>query len=249
MSISFVLNPSLPNFQTSAGLPLWVNIANLPEGAVDFLQPGTVFRVTGVTGQTAFNQTWTVDIVDSPTSIRTTSAQGTVYPTQGFGGVITVAILCFLEGTMISVKDGAIPIESLQKGMLVKTLSNGYLPVHSVSSKKIVHSLKNDPLDQLYKVGELTLTGGHSFLVDHLTVSQYKEMMKITGGVVYMTDDKFRLFTSLLENKENIAEGRYTIWHFALEDEDETINHGVYANGYLVESCSIEAMKTLKHFI
>jgi hypothetical protein len=88
---SWALPANLPNFQRNAGFSaLWVNIANLPLGATDFLQPGVVFTVTKVTGQTAFNQTWTVDLIDSPTSIRTTSAGGTTFPAQGFGGVITI---------------------------------------------------------------------------------------------------------------------------------------------------------------
>jgi len=33
--------------------------------------------------------------------------------------------------------------------------------------------------------------------------------------------------------------GEYTVYHFALETEDENENFGVYANGRLVETCSI----------
>jgi hypothetical protein len=38
------------------------------------------------------------------------------------------------------------------------------------------------------------------------------------------------------------SEGMYTIWHFALDHEDSKMNYGVYANGLLVESCSIHHM-------
>ena len=40
------------------------------------------------------------------------------------------------------------------------------------------------------------------------------------------------------------SEGTYTIWHFALENEDIKMNYGVYANGLLVETCSINTMRT-----
>jgi hypothetical protein len=40
------------------------------------------------------------------------------------------------------------------------------------------------------------------------------------------------------------SKGAYTIWHFALENNDERMNYGVYANGgLLVETCSIMFLK------
>jgi len=40
------------------------------------------------------------------------------------------------------------------------------------------------------------------------------------------------------------SEGIYTIWHIALENADQTANYGIYANGYLVESCSIRTLRS-----
>jgi hypothetical protein len=40
------------------------------------------------------------------------------------------------------------------------------------------------------------------------------------------------------------SEGTYPIYHFALENEDDGMNDGVYANGLLVETCAI---RTLLH--
>jgi len=40
------------------------------------------------------------------------------------------------------------------------------------------------------------------------------------------------------------SEGSYTIWHFALENTDDGMNYGVYANGgLLVETCPIRTLK------
>jgi hypothetical protein len=40
------------------------------------------------------------------------------------------------------------------------------------------------------------------------------------------------------------SENTYTIWHFALDHNDHTMNYGVYANGgLLVETCSINFLK------
>jgi hypothetical protein len=49
------------------------------------------------------------------------------------------------------------------------------------------------------------------------------------------------------------SEGSYTIWHFALQNKDEKMNYGVYANGsdekdgLLVESCSKRYLKELSN--
>ena len=59
-----------------------------------------------------------------------------------------------------------------------------------------------------------------------------------------MTDKKYRL-TAFVDERAIPwnSEGAYTIWHFALENENEKMNYGVYANGLLVETCSIKTLK------
>ena len=39
--------------------------------------------------------------------------------------------------------------------------------------------------------------------------------------------------------------GEYTIYHVALENEDNYMNYGIYANGLLVETCSKRYLKEL----
>ena len=62
---------------------------------------------------------------------------------------------------------------------------------------------------------------------------------------MYVTDKKYRLMACLDERAEPWnSEGTYTIYHFALENKDEKMNYGVYANGgLLVETCSINSLK------
>ena len=46
------------------------------------------------------------------------------------------------------------------------------------------------------------------------------------------------------------SKGIYTIWHFALENNDEKMNYGVYANGgLLVETCSINFLKKKSNMV
>jgi hypothetical protein len=88
------------------------------------------------------------------------------------------------------------------------------------------------------------LTGCHSTLVDSLTEEQ-KEGIKKMLGVVCVTEGKYRLPASVDQKAEPWqSKGTYTVWHFALDDENPLINFGVYANGGLiVETGSIRYLQ------
>ena len=64
-------------------------------------------------------------------------------------------------------------------------------------------------------------------------------------GKLFVTDKKYRLMACLDDRAEPWnSKGEYTIWHFALENDNEAVNYGVYANGgLLVETCSIRVLK------
>jgi hypothetical protein len=85
---------------------------------------------------------------------------------------------------------------------------------------------------------DLVLTGCHSLLVDGL----YKEQIFEMGGPdgrLYKTDDKLRLFTCFEPRAIPYQEeGTFTIYHLALESDNDEINFGIWANGLLVETCS-----------
>jgi len=85
---------------------------------------------------------------------------------------------------------------------------------------------------------DLVLTGCHSLLVDGLYKEQIFEMGG-TDGRLYKTDDKLRLFTCFEPRAIPYQEeGTFTIYHLALESDNDEINFGIWANGLLVESCS-----------
>jgi hypothetical protein len=60
-----------------------------------------------------------------------------------------------------------------------------------------------------------------------------------------VTDKKYRLLAYIDERAEPWnSEGTYTVYHFALENENERMNYGVYANGgLLVESSSLSTLR------
>jgi len=165
---------------------------------------------------------------------------------------------CFLEGSkilaLVEGKETYVPIENLRKGDLIKTCCNGYKKVALIGKGDIVNPGNNERLeDRLYKCSlekypelteDLYLTGFHSILVDKLTDVQLEKTIKYMINI-FVTDNKYRLIACIDERAEPWnSEGRFTIWHIALENVDERMNYGIYANGgLLVESCSINFLK------
>jgi hypothetical protein len=168
------------------------------------------------------------------------------------------ATLCFLEGSkilsLVEGKETYVPIEKLQKGDLIKTSLNGYKKVELIGKGNIVNPGNNDRIEErLYKCSpvnypelteDLFITGYHSILVDTITDIEREKTIK-SMGQIYITENKYRLIACIDERAEPwCSEGQYTIWHIALENTDERMNYGVYANGgLLVETSSINFLK------
>lgn len=165
---------------------------------------------------------------------------------------------CFLEGsTILCHVDGVekyMPVEQLKKGTLVKTSLNGYKPVVLIGNGTI-QNLGNDERKEyrLYKCSpskypqlkdDLYITGCHSILEFPITDKQKEVAIKHLGKL-FVTDKKYRLMACVDERAEPWnSEGEYKIWHFALENSDEKMNYGVYANGgLLVETAAIYFLK------
>jgi hypothetical protein len=167
------------------------------------------------------------------------------------------AFPCFLEGsTILCEVDGVetyVPVEELKKGTLVKTSLDGYKPVVLVGKGSLQNPGNDERTEnRLYKCSpakypelkdDLFITGCHSILEFPLTDKQRDDSIKRLGKL-FVTDKKHRLMACDDERAEPWnSEGVYNIWHFALENADEGMNYGVYANGLLVETCSIRALK------
>jgi len=169
---------------------------------------------------------------------------------------------CFLEGTKILCQvDGAdtyLPIESMRPGTLVKTSRDGYKKVELIGHGKIQNPGHSERIEQrLYKCSpanyselaeDVYLTGCHSILVSSLTDLQRETLIKQLDRI-FVTDKKYRLTAFADERAEPwVSEGQYTIWHFALENEDKKMNYGVYASGLLVETCCIDRLRNKSGF-
>ena len=166
-------------------------------------------------------------------------------------------VICFKEGTQILTVNGYRPVEKLMKGDLIKTVAHGFLPIHMIGTRKIIHKATNERIkDQLYRCssseysnvfGELVITGCHSILVKKFFSQEQREKtMEYNNGRVFITDDHYRL-PAFLDDRASVYEpaGTYNIYHFALENADYYMNYGVYANGLLVETCSQRYLKEI----
>jgi hypothetical protein len=147
-----------------------------------------------------------------------------------------------------------VPVEQMTNGTLVKTSRDGFKKV-VVIAKGTVQNPANDERSEnrLYKLSptvyedlkeDLFITGCHSILEFPITEKQKEDTIKNLGKM-YITDNKYRLMACVDERAEPWnSEGTYTIYHFALDNADDGMNYGVYANGgLLVETCAIITLK------
>jgi hypothetical protein len=83
--------------------------------------------------------------------------------------------------------------------------------------------------------------------VNELIKNEREKIIEILGQI-YITDNKYRL-PACVDERTSVYEeaGKYTIYHFALENDDYYTNYGVYANGLLVETCSKRYLKELSN--
>ena len=178
------------------------------------------------------------------------------YPSVGY--YLYAVTVCFLEGTQIlCLKDDVetyVPIETMRAGTLVKTSRDGYKKVELIGKGSIVNPGHSDRIEnRLYKLSpskypelteDLFITGAHSLLVDTITDKE-REELGAQLGMIFVTDRKYRL-TAMVDQRAEpwSSEGKYRIWHFALENEDIKMNYGIYANGLLAETCSVNTMRT-----
>ena len=169
--------------------------------------------------------------------------------------------ICFLEGSQIlclnteTNQEEYRAIETIRKGTLVKTLVNGYKAVDMIGTSKIYNpENKKRSKNRLYRLpmanypeltADLYLTGCHSVLVKDLTKDQRRYLLAMQGET-YVTDKHYRLIACADARAEPYAvEGLYSIWHIALEHEDQYMNYGIYANGLLVETTSKRMLRDL----
>ena len=226
-------------------------------GAFTFsLQPGYLgcTTVDPNTGVVTIGGTGTITVLVTQAA---TSNYGPVTTPVVAGTIISEfsPIPCFKEGTLILTVDGYRPIQELRKGDLVKTVNHGYVGINTIGCKIIYNRKETIFFDKIYKCSndnypeifeDLYITGLHAVLVDKLTDEQLTQIKCVYNDNVFITDDKYRLPVCFDEraNPHNTDEDEeVVIFHLALDHENENLNYGIFANGLLVETTSIELIK------
>ena len=163
-------------------------------------------------------------------------------------------IACFKEDSLILTNKGYCPVQYLRKGDLIKTINHGFLPIDMIGCREINHLAIDQRIkDQLYKCSkeqypelleDLILTGCHSILVNEFSSLEERKKVKEMNSGLFRTENVFRLPTCL-DNRACVYEikGKYKVYHLALENVNDYLNYGIYANGLLVESCSKRCLK------
>jgi hypothetical protein len=192
-----------------------------------------------------------IGIVDSTVSYRIEVSTNQFQQGTSYYFTQSPLILCFNENTKIScLKDSSetsVAIQDLRKGDLVKTIDSGYLKVSVVAKSTLTNCAGSDRnKNKMYKCskekyGDLTddlyITGGHSILVNTVSLEEQGKIKK-SFGRLFTTGRKYRLMAFIDENATPCEEEEvFSIYHFALENDEVCYNYGIYANGLLVESC------------
>jgi len=193
--------------------------------------------------------------IDSVTGIFTTSANAISVDVPDFPTVNQFYIekiefapdnSCFLENTKILTDKGYMAIQDLQEGQLVKTTRNGYVSIYKMIKFNYINRPENKSPNNLFICSknnfpniteDLYITGYHSLLVDRLSPEEKYNVKNLLGDI-YITDNKFRL-PICLDKRAKMANinDNVTLYHIVLENKDDYMNYGIWANGILVESC------------
>ena len=164
---------------------------------------------------------------------------------------------CFLQGSRIlrldpeTDEEEYIAVERLRRGDLVRTATCGYKAVAYIGKGTLKRPADDpDRKNRLYRFRDkqrrhppLFITGEHCLLYKKKDIApeKFREVREYMGDD-YITEIYHRVPACLDDSGALYSEnsGPVTIWHFALEHNNLYNNYAVYANGILVETCSID---------
>lgn len=161
--------------------------------------------------------------------------------------ILTPTTTCYLSDTLILLATNKYKkIQDLDTTDIVKT-TEGNIKIRAV--QKIFNNMKNrNELQKIYKLSkkydenlieDLYITGGHSILVDKLTLENEIGMKKYFGDKLPQIDGKYLLLACVDTRFEPVEfDEEITLYHILLENDDKDKQYAIYANGILSESIS-----------
>ena len=216
----------------------------------DWLAIGTG---TGIYKSTNSGQTWAGAGVNSGAfnSLSLSGSRAIAGGSTNNGIYYASSPLCYEKNTLILVLENEVEVYKkiceLKVGDIVKTYKHGYKKIKMI--KSFDYNMTNITRLKrcMYKMKDhnVIVTGKHGLLVDELTTEEIKNIKKC-GTSVRCIDDKQVLPACASDKFEKITDiFEFELWHFVLENDDESKNYGIYiTDGILSESCSEKAFMT-----
>jgi hypothetical protein len=176
-------------------------------------------------------------------------------PDNPYIDTLIVNPICYVKGSQILCRDNLrecyIKVENIRPGMYVKTYPTGYKRV-MVIQKNFIQNTVDRVENKIYRLPksknrqlfeDLYITGLHSILVPKLTHEQEIKTIASWGNTIKIFN-LYRLMAHLSNDFEDVKDDDlYEIYHIVLENTNEQANDGIWANGILSESLSMETYK------
>ena len=174
------------------------------------------------------------------------------------GTTFSISVQCYLKGTKILTyideKEVWVNIENLKPSDLVKTYKNGFIRVKNIGWSQMQNSIHLNP-NKLFKIEknklpelteDLYVSGKHSRLVDELTQEQISSTLKIWSKLQQI-NDKYLLMACVDDLFTDVKdENIYDMYQIILQSDSASQQYGIYANGLLSESMSIQTFERKK---
>jgi len=202
---------------------------------------------TGIYKSLNYGQTWTQTNINSNVfnSVSLSGSRAIAGGSNNNGIYYSSTPLCYGKNTLILILENEVEVYKkiceLKVGDTVKTYKHGYKKIKMIKSFNY-HTYNITRLKRcVYRMKDhnVIVTGKHGLLVDELTEEEIKNIKKC-GTFVRCIDDKQVLPACASDKFEKITDiFEFELWHFVLENDDESRNYGVYiTDGILSESCS-----------
>ena len=205
---------------------------------------------TGIYKSLNYGQTWTGAGVNSGAfnSLSLSGSRAIAGGSTNNGIYYALSPLCYEKNTLILVLENEVEVYKkiceLKVGDIVKTYKHGYKKIKMIKSFNY-HTYNITRLKRcVYRMKDhnVIVTGKHGILVDEITTEEIKNIKKC-GIILRNIDDKQVLPACASDKFEKITDiFEFELWHFVLENDDESRNYGIYiTDGILSESCSEKA--------
>jgi hypothetical protein len=182
-------------------------------------------------------------------------------PSNIYNSSLNIDAVCYAKGTkilcLINEIEQYVNIEDIKEDTLIKTYLHGYKKI-KILGKTTIKNTYEKKINKIYKmskekdsnlIDDLYVTGQHSLLVDSLTPLEKTQTM--TKWKKFLSIDDKQLLMAWISNKfEDVKNNNiYELYQIILEHEKDSGRYGIWANGILSETMSMETFKNKKKLL